>query len=580
MKRNKLLALSLTALMAISALSGCGGNGAEAPAPSEVAPSEAAPSAEAPADKAPETPSDAIDEVQYFNDYLNSEPATLDPGKAADEYANGILNNIMEKLTVYQVNADGEAEISPAGAESWDISPDNTVYTFKLRENYWQDGQKVTAQDYEYGIKRSIDPATGSPNSYLLTPIKNAEAVMAGEMGVDELGVKAIDENTLEITLGAPTPYFLSLTYQNNMSPVRKDVIEAQGDKFGSEADTILSNGPFVLSGWTHNSELNLVRNDKFWNKDNIKLEKVNIKILDDDNARHNSFDNGSIDAVATTIEEWVDRFDKKDGTYRIDYTLTSNYYSFFNTQDELFKNANIRKAFIVALDRDMFNEVLFSGYSEPAYGWVPKGVAVDATEYRSVAEEPLKKLIEENPDPKALLLKGMEELGLGDDPSTLKVVWSLGGTSQRMRTMGEFFQQILKQNLGVNLEIELNDWPMFQSKIVSGDFQIGYMSWGAEYNDPYSMLSLLISTSNAINTGWVNEEYDKLMAQASVEMYDAKRIELYQEAENLMLYEEGVVNPVIYPKRISYAYDYVKNMADRPLLTQGYRNLYTQGRP
>ena len=231
-------------------------------------------------------------------------------------------------------------------------------------------------------------------------------------------------------------------------------------------------------------------------------------------------------------------------------------------------------------MDREGFNDTLFYGYSTPAYGWIARNISVGDTEFRAVVDEPIKKLIADNPDPKELLLKGMEEEGLGDDPGALKVVWSFGGTSQRFRTIGEYIQQIFKQSLGVNLEIELNDWPIFQDKISTGEFQIGYMAWGAEYNDPDSTMSLLLSNSNALKTYWANDEYDALINEASSILDEDKRIELYKEAELLMLYEEGVINPVIYSTGNNFTYDYVKGLAPYPFITQGFKHVDTSARP
>ncbi|MDR2899065.1 MAG: peptide ABC transporter substrate-binding protein [Clostridiales bacterium] len=576
MKMNRILSFSLATVLAVTVLVGCGGSTESA----ETSETPAANTEQAsPEAQAAESEPAAEGEEQYLNDYLDAEPATLDPSKIADQYGNSVINNLTEKLTVYQLDENGNTEIAPAGAESWEITENDTVYTFKLRENYWQDGTKVTAADYEYGIKRTLDPVTGSPSSYLLFPILNATKVNAGELPVEELGVKALDENTLEITLEGSTPYFLSLTYQNGMSPLRQDIVEQYGDKYGSEAEFMMTNGPFNLTSWTHNSELVLTKNENYWDKDNVRLDTVNFAILQDENARHNSFDNNSVDVMATSTEEWVGRFEQKEGVKPDFYTLTQTNYSFFNVNDEVFSNENIRKAFILSIDREGFNDALWSGYLQPAYGWVPPGLAVGDDIYRDVVEEPLRVLAEENTDAKALLLKGMEELGLGSDPNALTVTWSLGGTDQRMRTVGEFFQQTLKNNLGVNLEIELNDWPMFQSKIVAGEFQIGYMAWGAEYNDPYSMLSLLMSNSNAINTGWVNEEYDAILVEASTEMDDAKRMELYKEAEFMMLHDHAVMNPVLYSTANLFIYSYVKNYPNRPQLSAGLKHVYIDGR-
>jgi len=227
-----------------------------------------------------------IDSEQYLNDFLGAEPGTLDPSKCADSYGNGILQDILEPLTRLEDDKDGKSVLKEAGAEKWESNKEGTVWTFKIRENKWSDGQPVKAQDYEYGIKRSLDPNTGSPSAYLLEPIKNAVPVGEGKMKVDELGVKAVDDKTLEITLSEPTPYFLSLTYQSSMLPQRKDIVEKHGEKYGSEKDTLVFNGPFVLNEWTHNSKVVLTKNDSYWDKDSVKLQTINYPVMNDLNSQ------------------------------------------------------------------------------------------------------------------------------------------------------------------------------------------------------------------------------------------------------------------------------------------------------
>lgn len=575
MKKKRLFALLLSVSFITSAfLTGCSSSDQNASTSGSASDTEA----NQVSDKETEATESAT--PQYFNTYLESEPGTLDQTKASDTYANDILVNITERLTRIEPNEDGVAEPAPAGAERWDISADGLVYTFYLRENKWSDGEPITAMDYEYAIKRGANPETGSTTAYFLEPIKNYTKVEDGTLPVAELGVKALDDMTLEITLEEVTPYFLSITNRPIMAPLRQDFVEAQGEKHGSEGDAVLSSGPFTVASWVHNSEIVLVKNENYWDKDSVNLETATFKIIDDVNAQSNSFENGSLDTILTTQEEWIERFDTKADA-RFEPIVTAQVvFSFFNHKDELFGNANIRKAFIIALDRDDYNEAVWSDRSTPAYGWIPRGLVVEGKEYRSEIAGPIEQLIEENPDPKALLLKGMEELGLGDDPSTLKIVWDFGATSQRMKTIAEYFQQALKDSLGVNIEVQLNEWPMFQEKTKQGDFQIGYMGWGAEYNDPHSMSSLLITGTGAIDTGWSNERYDELVRQAGSEQDPEKRMELYKEAEYLMQYEEGVLNPLLYTTQNRFTYNYVKNFYPYPFMGAGLKYIDTSARP
>lgn len=519
------------------------------------------------------------DSEQYLNINLGSEPSTLDASKGSDNYSSTVLNNVFEPLTRLEEDDDKNNTLEPAGAESWDSNEDGTVWTFKIRDMKWSDGEKVTAADYEYGIKRSIDQETASPYAFLLMPIKNAEKVNAGEMGLDELGVKSLDESTLEITLETTTPYFLDLTYQRVMFPQRKDIIEANGERYGSEPETLVYNGPFTLTSWVHNSELVLTKNDSYWDNETVQLQNVNLKIIQDENAGYNSLSNGSLDVAVANKPEWKDKFLKDEKLNHFEVINPQTFFMFFNTQDTVFKNANIRKAFSAAIDREDLAEVIFHGVNAPAYGWVPPSISIDGKEYRDLGEDPVKTIMEENKDAKALLVKGLEELGMDTDPSKLVVTISLGSTDQWFRTYGEYLQQTFINTLGVDFKVEQMEWPVFNSNVEKGEFQIGYMAWGADFNDPSSMLSLFKSDAGAIATGWENARYDELIDLASKEMDASKRLEYFKEAEQILIYEESPVAPVVYPKQNVFRYKYVNGLGITPFGTAGYKYGYTQGR-
>lgn len=518
-----------------------------------------------------------LDAEQYFNGYINSEPNTLDSVTGNDTYSSTILTNTMEPLTRLG-EKDGENVREGAGAESWESNEDGTVWTFHLRDNKWSDGVDVTANDYVYAVQRMMNPETGSPNSWLLSCIKNANAVMEGSMDVSELGVKAVDEKTVEFTLESPTPYFLSLTDTRAMMPQRQDIVEQYGETYGAEATNMVYNGPFKVESWTHNSELVLVKNDQYWDAESVNLQTINYKIMNDENTIFNSFTNGSIDSCGCGTPEWMEKFQAMENVEYIHYVSPAIRFNFYNTKDELFQNENIRNAFTLALDREDIVNTIYFGTMAPSYSWVPDGVSTgDLGIYRDQVEEPLKAMYEDA-DPKALLLKGMEELGLGDDPSTLEVTFSLGGVDQWMKNYGEYYQQTFKNVLGVNVVLDFNEWGTFSSKVSNGEYQMGYMQWGIDYNDPYSMLAVMYSDSGNINTGWVNEEYDSLLDQAAVEMDEAKRVELYKQAEQI-LFEDGPLCPVVCTAANTFRYTYIKNSNTMPFTSTGLKYAYVSGR-
>ena len=206
----------------------------------------------------------SLDSEQYLNMLLQAEPKTLDQSKSTDSYSSQVLANTQEALTRIVQDEEGKDKIEAGMAESWEESEDGLTWTFKLRDAKWSDGEAITADQFVYGITRTLDQNTASSYAFLLFPIKNAAAFNAGTATAEDLGVKALDEKTLEFTLEAPCAYFLDLTYFKVMQPQREDVIAEHGDAYGSEANTMVSSGPFVMTDWTHNSQVVLEKNDNY----------------------------------------------------------------------------------------------------------------------------------------------------------------------------------------------------------------------------------------------------------------------------------------------------------------------------
>ncbi|MGL4568901.1 MAG: peptide ABC transporter substrate-binding protein, partial [Fusobacteriaceae bacterium] len=378
-------------------------------------------------------------EVQEFKTFLGAEPKTLDISKATDSYSSVILALNNEGLVSAHVDEKGVESIVPAGAESWEISEDGMKYTFKLRENAaWSDGQKITAHDYVYGMLRTLDPVTGSLYAFLMSPIKGADEYNSGKIKAEEVGVKALDDLTLEVTLAKPTAYFLELGYFKVMFPQRKDIIEKSGDKYGSEADTLIANGPFILKEWVHNNKVVLEKNPTYWDKENVKLEKIEMAIVPDENARMNLMLNGQVDVGGATKPEWMDKFNQMGVFDFISKSALGTNYTTFNTQSKYFKNPKVRKAFSMAVNREELNDVLFNGRFVPAYGWVAKGIQIGGKEYREQVGEPLNQLLKSDTTAVDVLKEGLKELGLPEDPSQVTINFLSSGTSEWSRKYAE----------------------------------------------------------------------------------------------------------------------------------------------
>lgn len=576
MKKKRFLALLMAAAMCLSLAACSKDDESNTPKDDDNSPSDSQ-------DKDNNVePTSGPDADQYFNTYMGAEPSTLDISRRMDAYSSYIMMNTMEGLV--RSAADGEElVVTPGEAESWESNEEGTVWTFHLRDGLkWQDGEPVTAEQYVYSLQRSADPDTACPNSFFLESLLNYPEIAAGTKPVTDLGVKAVDDKTLEITLNAPKPSFLQMLGSTLYYPQRKDVIEKYGEQFGSEAEAYIGNGPFKVESWAHNSSIVLVKNDNYWNADEIKLQKIDFAIMTDESTVNNAFESGQIDACTVSTKDFVDRFQSAGKVYD-PYMNNNMAFNFFNLKDPLFANVNIRKAFTLAVDRAAFNDICYDGMKAPAGGFVVDSMIVGETNYREAAGDMIKEMQDElkanNQTPKDLLLQGMKELNLGDDPSTLDVTFSFGSTATLTRNIGEYLQQLYKTELGVDIELSFNDWGIFNSNVQSGNYQAGFMAWGAYYNDPYDTLSLFLTGSTAINTGWANSKFDETIKAAGSQLDEKDRLQGYIDAETILIKEDCVVSPMATNQVQQFYQPYMRGYNHVPYTDTSYMFYYTEGR-
>ncbi|MGH4124880.1 MAG: peptide ABC transporter substrate-binding protein [Clostridium sp.] len=562
MKTKRLMATLLTlSLTASIALVGCGKK-------SEVA----KPATDATAVK--------MDSLQYFNGTLKMEPKSLDPSLATDLYSSEVLVNCMEGLTRIEQGEDGKDVIKAAGAEKWETNADKTVWTFHLRDYKWSDGKAVTAKDFEYAIKRSLNPTVGSTYAFILFPLKNAQAYNSKKAKAEEVGVKAIDEKTLQFTLDKACPYFLDLTYFKVMYPQREDIVKAQGDKFGTESNTMVFCGPFVLKNWAHQSKMEFEKNPTYWDKKSVKLEKLTLNIIKEEAARMNSLYNGAIDSAAVTKQEWIEKFNATGKFNVLKANEPSASYVHFNQKDKYFKNVKIRQAFSLAMDREERIKILYKGLGQPAYAWCPPTLQIGGKDFRTkVGIEPLKAFKEANPDAKKLLIEGLKEIGADPDPAKMTITALQAGTDAVSREFAEYDQQMYKKNLGVNLKAEYVEWPVFQKRTDEFNYQMAGVAWSGDYNDPNTFFDMFVTGANIVATGWSNPKYDDLIKQAANTIDPEKRTEFFKQAEQILLVDDAVIAPALYRMRNTFKYKYLNRVMSPLFGANDYKYTFTNGR-
>ena len=524
MKRNKKVALTATALSLSAILAACG------------------------ADEEKSTTSTADGEKE-LNLLITSEPPSLHPQLASDTTSGAILENTFEGLTTMK---NGEPVLG--AAEDYIVSDDLLTYTFKLRDAQWSNGEKVTAEDFAYAWLWALNPENASEYSTILYPIKGAEAYNNATATAEDVAIKAIDEKTLEVTLEAPTPYFLELTAFKTFFPIHKATAEAN-PKWYTEADSYVGNGAYTLSTWNHSGEIVLEKSETYWDAANVGIDTVNVAMVESETTQMTMYDAGEVDFLGapygTISLDAIDRLKSEDALNVTD--LASIYWYKFNTKDPVMQNENIRKALTLAIDREALVSNIVKGEQPPALGIVPDSVAGfgdDEGYFKDANFTEAKKYLE----------AGLKELGLAS-PADLEVKVSYN-TSEAHSSIAQFIQQGWSSELGITVKLDNAEWQVYLDKLSNGDFQIGRLGWGADYNDAYSFLEMYNSAENGNNqTGWSNEEYTNLLKASTTETDAAKRTELLQQAEAIIM-EEMPVAPVYYQTNLFISQDNVENMA------------------
>jgi oligopeptide transport system substrate-binding protein len=459
-------------------------------------------------------------------------------------------------------------------AESWDISEDGLVYTFKLRDALWSDGTAITAEDFVYSWKRALKPETASKAAYLLYPIKGGEAYSKGEGSESDVAVEAVDEKTLKVTLERPTPYFLSLTAYTAYMPVKKEFYESHKENFANGVDSMICSGPFVIKTWDQEQRIILEKNENYWDKENVNIDRIEYDMIVDLNTPINLYETNELDLIGVPTE-YLAKY--RTSSEFLNLPRASSWYFEFNCDNEFFSNLKIRKAFSMAVNRTVFVDTILANGSIVAGGLVPSampGLESKEGDFRSQSGQYMEDqgtmgdaAIEEA---NRLLDEGLKEVGktrkeLADS------VYYLSEDGDHSKKLAQVFQQMWKQNLGIELPIESVTFKLKLDKEQKGDFAIALAGWNADYNDPMTYLDLWISDSAQNKARWSNEEYDLLIEKATNTTGD-ERMQAMIDAEKILM-EEMPVAPIYYKASNIVQRDYLKNVLKFPVgITYEYK--------
>ncbi|AJY76763.1 peptide ABC transporter substrate-binding protein [Paenibacillus beijingensis] len=462
------------------------------------------------------------------------EPTSLDPPIGFDMVSYDILNNAMEGLT--RLGKDQSPE--PAMAKEWKVSDDGKTYTFTLRDGIkWSNGDPVTASDFEFAWKRMLDPKTASPAASLAYVIEGSEAFNSDKGNADGVKVKAVDDKTFEVTLAKPAPWLLSMIANPPFFPVPKATVE-KNDKWASEASTFLSNGPFKITEWNHDSDVKMVKNDQYWDAANVKLDGVTFKMINDSNTEYQLFQSGELHIQGVIPPEMSEQL-FADGKVTVEDSAGTYFYR-FNTTMPPFDNANIRKAFSMAVDRQKLVDLVVKQKQKIADGFVSYGLKDAAgDDFRSAGGE---LVTFDAAGAKSLLEKGMAEAGY----STLPQVTLTYNTNDLHQKIAETLQAMFKDNLGVDVKLSGIEGKVLTAEQKKLQLQFSRSSWLPDFADPINFLDIFESGSPNNRTGWSNKEYDKLINDAYSEPDETKRFQLLHDAEKILL-DEAPIMPLYF---------------------------------
>ena len=500
------------------------------------------------------------DAKQELNLMETAEIPTADSALVTDAVGFTVLINVKEGF--YRLNKDNVAEPAIAEGEP-KVNEDGTVYTFTLRDAKWSDGSAVTANDFEFAWKRAIDPKTGSEyGPYMMNGvIKNAEKIATGKAKPDTLGVKSVDDKTLEVTLEKPVPYFLSLMAFGTFLPQKEEFVKEKGKQYAKNSDNILYNGPFVLTDWDGTGlTWKYKKNENYWDKDNVKLDTINVDVVKETGTGVNLYNSGEKDRAGLNGEFAAQYANDKNLVKTEEATvfyLKLNQKRLGKTETPL-ANVNIRKAIAQAFNKEELTKNVLANGSEPANYLVPKNFTFDENkkDFRDVNGD-MNKF--DATAAKDSWEKGLKELGV----KKVELEF-LGDDSDLAKKMDEYMKNQLEKNLP-GLSIKLKEVP-FQNRIdldTKQDYDIQFAGWGPDYQDPLTFISLWTSDSAQNKMSYNSKEYDKLVKDANVTYANdpAKRWQALADAEKLVVGTDAAIAPVYQRTRIALQQPYVKDL-------------------
>ncbi|MDK7114232.1 peptide ABC transporter substrate-binding protein [Staphylococcus pettenkoferi] len=472
---------------------------------------------------------------QVFRSTLPQDMSTLDNVMASDNVSFTTFTQVYEGLYVLDKNDKATPGVAKGEPK---ISKDEKRYTIDLRHDAkWSNGDPVTANDFVYSWRKAVDPKTGSEYAFIMNYLKNAEDVNSGKKPVKDLGVKALNKYKLQIDLEKPVPYFKEFLAFGTYMPQDEKVAKKEGDRYGTAADRAVYNGPFKMKDWKAEDKITMVKNDQYWDKKNVKLDKVNYKILKDQQAGASLYDTDSVDNTEITSEQ-VDKYKDDPGLFK---KLKAS--TFFLKMNEKvfpdFKNKDLRIAISQAIDKKSYVDSVLGDGSKPFNNFTAKQTAPlpnSTKDYAETVKSPLKYNVKEAQDH---LAKAKKALGKDKITFTLNVQ-----DTPSAKISAEFIKSDIEKNLpGVTVKIKQMPFKQKVNAELSMQYEMSLAGWGPDYPDPMSFLETMTTGNAQNNTDWSSKEYDSMLKEADGPLLtkEKQRMNKLRDAEELLLSEAPV---------------------------------------
>ena len=539
--KKKVLALILTAAMVVG-LAACGGSTSNDAASTTDGTTTEGTTTEASDNQTGDETTEATASTgeKILSVQVGPDPETIDPAlNSAVDGGNMLLHSFECLLAV-----DENGQLVPGQAESWETSEDGLTWTFHLRDGLkWSDGSDLTANDFVYSWKRVCDPMVAAPYAEtVLSMVEGYDKAIEGDL--DALQVVAQDDNTLVVTLSTPCSYFGSLAAFATLSPVQEATVTANGDAWATSAATYISNGPFYVSEWVPGSYIMMTKNPYYWNADAIKLDGIKWNLIEDSNAAYSAYQTGEVLMIKSVPTEEIPSL-KDSADFHVD-PIIGTYYLSLNLERDAFKDARVRKALSLAIDRDYVANTLMQGTYSPADNFMGPGwIDMDGKQFKDNANGGQSYIDVNNYEADLEEAKQLlADAGYPDGEGFPSISYTTNDAGYH-KVVAEYLQQAWAQ-LGIDLQVDIVEWASFTPMRRNGDFDVARNGWVGDYSDPSNMLELFYSTNGNNDGKFNNADFDAAIDLSRTTLDSAERSKALHTAEDVLMEETGCI-PVAY---------------------------------